>query len=113
MFKNIVKIENGFSEKYAKLIFKKILLAFNDLHKAKICHRDITIENILLDENYDIKISSFSINSIKGENSNLNDNTIWDKYYFEPEIVSLNQYILIKGYNFRFKIILISNCIII
>ena len=88
LFKNIIKIENGLKERYAKLIFKKILLGINDLHKANICHRDITIENIFLDEKYDIKISSFSIKSFKGENSNLNDNTIATKCYMEPEILS-------------------------
>ena len=41
LFKNILKIENGFKERYAKLIFKKILLGINGLHKANICHRDI------------------------------------------------------------------------
>ena len=92
LFKNILKIENGFKERYAKLIFKKILLGINGLHKANICHGDITIENIFLDENYDIKISSFSINVFKDENSNLNDNSIGDKCYIAPEILSHIKY---------------------
>ena len=86
LFEKILKIEKGFSEKHSKLIFKKILLAINDLHKANICHRDITIENILLDENYDIKISSIPIHHLKIEN--LDDYTIGTKCYMAPEILS-------------------------
>jgi serine/threonine protein kinase len=39
-----------FSEEQAKLIFFKILLCLNELHKNNVCHLDLELGNIMLDE---------------------------------------------------------------
>ena len=49
-------IVRNLTERHAKLIFKKILNGVEAMHKSNICHRDIKLENILLDENYNPKI---------------------------------------------------------
>ena len=46
-------------EKYAKILFKNILKGVQAMHNNKICHRDIKLENILLDEYYNPKICDF------------------------------------------------------
>ena len=51
--------ESSLEEKYAKILFKKILKGIQDMHNIKICHRDIKLENILLDENFNPKICDF------------------------------------------------------
>ena len=51
--------ESSLKEKYAKILFKKILLGFQAMHNIKICHRDIKLENILLDEKFNPKICDF------------------------------------------------------
>ena len=49
--------EKGFrEEEYAKLLFFRILLGIKACHEAKICNRDIKLENILLDETFNPKI---------------------------------------------------------
>ena len=53
-----VRIER-FTERLAKYIFKKILLGVQALHEANICHRNLRLETILLDNNYNPKISKF------------------------------------------------------
>ena len=40
----------GFGEKYAKILFKKILEGIQFCHEKNICHFDIKVANILLDE---------------------------------------------------------------
>lgn len=55
-----VEIGGRFLEKRAKLIFKKILNGVRDLHNAGICHRNLKLNNILLDQNYNPKISNFA-----------------------------------------------------
>ena len=51
--------ENSLEEKYAKILFKKILKGVQAMHKIGLCHRDIKLENILLDENFNPKICDF------------------------------------------------------
>ena len=53
-----VRIER-FTGKPAKYIFKKILLGVQALHGANICHRNLKMETVLLDQNFNPKISNF------------------------------------------------------
>ena len=55
LFPNEISLE----EKYAKILFKKILKGVQAMHKIGLCHRDIKLENILLDENFNPKICDF------------------------------------------------------
>ena len=57
-----------FTERQAKFIFKKILEGIRAMHNANICHRDLKAENILLDENYNPKISGFYFSCINANN---------------------------------------------
>ena len=56
-----IKVSGGFKELYAKVIFKKILEDIQYCHQKNICHLDIKIANILLNENFDPKIADFGL----------------------------------------------------
>ena len=64
-------VENGIFKIYknfAKIIFKKIVQGIKNCHESNICHLDIKIENILLDENYEPIIVDFGYSKkIKNE----------------------------------------------
>ena len=47
------------NERIKKFLFKKIVEGIKNCHKANICHLDIKVENILLDENYNPIIVDF------------------------------------------------------
>ena len=51
--------KSSLEENYAKILFKNILKGVQTMHNNKICHRDIKLENILLDENYNPKICDY------------------------------------------------------
>ena len=53
--------EKRLSESQAKFVFKKILEGVQALHGAGICHRNLKLENILLDQNFNQKISDFAL----------------------------------------------------
>ena len=59
------------TENQAKLIFKKILEGVRAMHNANLCHRNLNINNILLDDNYNPKITGFyyscmNMNNLRG-----------------------------------------------
>lgn len=77
-------MENGnFSEKDAKKQFKPIFEAVNYLHKNKIIHRDIKLENIILTEKQELKLIDFDLayqnkpdNSINNNNNNISNKNV-------------------------------------
>jgi len=79
----------SFTERQAKLIFKKILNGVEAMHNSNVCHRDIKPENILLDENYNPKIYGFYFSCL---NSNNLTQEIGTKYYVPPEVLSHKPY---------------------
>ena len=52
------------SEPTAKIIFKQIIKALQYIHKKKIVHRDIKLDNILIDLSNTIKICDFGVSRI-------------------------------------------------
>jgi len=51
----------GFTEKEAKIILSELFLAIEHIHSYKIIHRDIKIENIMLDGNGHVKLIDFGL----------------------------------------------------
>ena len=57
------------TERQAKYVFKKILQGAQALHGAGVCHRNLKLENILLDQNFNPKISNFAFAKLFIENN--------------------------------------------
>ena len=73
-----------FTERQSKLIFKKILEGVQALHNANICHRDLKISSILLDNNYNPKIIDFNFSCINMNNLN---ERVGTKIFMAPEVL--------------------------
>ena len=80
-------IDQGeFPEKYAKIIFFKILKGVQAFHNHEIYHRNLNLEDILLDNNYEPKISDFCV-AVR-TNNNLND--VVGKQIYRPPQMNIN-----------------------
>ena len=51
--------EKGLPEIIIKIIFEKIIKCVKFLHSKGICHRDLKGDNIILDENFNLKLIDF------------------------------------------------------
>lgn len=81
-----------YSENQIKKFIRQIIKGINYLHRIGIIHKDIKINNILLDKNNECKIIDFNLSAILnkqwvdniGKNVNVND------YFRAPELSDLN-----------------------
>ena len=50
---------DGFSEEMCRHVFKQILEAVRYVHRSGYAHRDLKLENILLDSSFNVKLIDF------------------------------------------------------
>lgn len=74
-----------FSESVAKEFFKQLIDAISHLHSKNIAHRDIKLENILLDERLNIKLADLGYSSYFNPKK-LYKHPVGTSSYFAPEI---------------------------
>ena len=84
---SFVKKRRKLSEKTAKFLFRQIILGIKHIHSHKIVHRDIKLENILIDLNNNIKICDFGIGRILTSSKQLLHDKCGTPMYMAPEIL--------------------------
>ena len=84
---SFVKKRRKLSEKTAKFLFRQIILGIKYIHEQNIVHRDIKLENLLIDLNNNVKICDFGIGrKISSKNQLLYDQC-GTLMYMAPEIL--------------------------
>ncbi|XP_075039618.1 NUAK family SNF1-like kinase 1 [Mixophyes fleayi] len=73
-------------ESEARGFFRQIVSAVHYCHKNGIVHRDIKLENILLDENLNVKLADFGLSNLYQKNQVL-ETYCGSPLYASPEIV--------------------------
>ena len=60
---DLLLITGAFSEQLARHYFKQLIYGLDHCHKNGITHRDIKPDNLLLDKNFNLKISGFDFST--------------------------------------------------
>lgn len=105
-----VKRNNGLNEKEAKNIFYKIVKTVWNCHNLGICHRDLKLENILLDNENNPILCDFGFSdSLEGEDgSGILFDYLGTNAYKPPEIINEIPYNGIKCDVFCLGVLLFS-----
>jgi len=72
-----------------KWVFRQIIIGVNYLHANGICHRDLKIENILMDGKFNIKIADFGF-ATSWSPFTKNTESIGSMHYAAPELFNDN-----------------------
>ena len=101
----IYHASSGLNERLSKLIFSKILKGIQACHNIGICHRDLKMQNILLNEDYIPKICDFGFAIIN--NNHLTD-YLGTARYAAPEILKGKPYDGFKADIFSLGVVLLT-----
>ena len=80
-----------FSERIIKYFSKQILLTVQYIHSKGLFHRDLKLENILLDKSNDIKIIDFGV-AQNEDVSGVNRTKVGTIGYMAPELLANQPY---------------------
>ena len=95
---SFVKKRRKLSEKISKFLFRQIIEGIQHIHSKKIVHRDIKLENILIDLNNRIKICDFGIGIMLDSEDELIREQCGTPMYMAPEIILNSKKNGYKGY---------------
>ena len=84
---SFVKKRRKLSEKTAKFLFRQIILGIKYIHEQNIVHRDIKLENLLIDLNNNVKICDFGIGRKLENKKQLLHDQCGTLMYMAPEIL--------------------------
>ena len=88
---SFVKKRTKLNEKICKFIFKQLLQSIKYIHTKNIIHRDIKLDNVLIDLNNNIKLCDFGVGKMIHEGEILTDQC-GTPAYIAPEILENKGY---------------------
>jgi len=95
---SFVKKRRKLSEKMARFLFRQIILGIQHIHSKNVVHRDIKLENILIDFNNNVKICDFGIGRVLKSTDELLYDKCGTPMYMAPEIILANEENGYKGF---------------
>ena len=81
-----------FDETAARFYFSEILLGLEYLHARNILHRDLKVENILLDEEGHIRLTDFGVSKVVADEKDKFTSVVGTTEYFPPEMIKEEGY---------------------
>lgn len=92
--KDITKFFSGktVNKENIKKIFTQLVKAVLYIHEKNIIHRDLKLENILIDEDYQIKLTDFGLCTVKQDEYSFYETKLGTCRYTSPEMLIEDEY---------------------
>ena len=87
----ILSVRGNFDEETIKFLMAQIMIGLGKLHEKNIIHRDLKLENIMLNTNGYIKIIDFGLARMLAPN-NFAHTVCGTSEYYAPEIINKTGY---------------------
>jgi len=88
-----LQFAEGFPEEICRYYFKQILFALHHMHSQGVTHRDLKLENILLDSDFNIKIIDFGLAApVAGRDGSGHLKTNIGTQFYKPPQMLLKQF---------------------
>ncbi|EAR83797.2 kinase domain protein (macronuclear) [Tetrahymena thermophila SB210] len=84
---DVIASKGKLPEQEAKRYFKQIVAGVDYCHRNLVAHRDLKLENILIDDNNNIKIADFGLSNIMNDGKYLST-SCGSPNYAAPEVIS-------------------------
>jgi len=82
-FDFVKKFKADLTEKLIRTYFRQLIEGIEYLHQNGVCHLDLKLENLLLGDDYQLKIADFDLSYMMGDSKILTRGT---KFYRAPEL---------------------------
>jgi serine/threonine protein kinase len=108
LFDYIFTVGRGLPENIARYYFHKLIDAIQYLHENNVVHRDLKLENLLLDCDFNLKVADFGLSTTVESNygGGVMHTRVGTERYMPPEMLEKNAYVGICADLFAAGIIL-------
>lgn len=89
---DFVKAKSPLPDSVAREVFRPIVKVVAYMHSLKLVHRDLKLENVLLDNRGHIKLADFGFSRYYDQNDGLIDSVCGTAQYSPPEVVNAVPY---------------------
>lgn len=95
LFDYIFTVGRGLPEDIARYYFHKLIDAIQLLHESNVVHRDLKLENLLLDGEYNLKIADFGLSTTveSSYGGGVMHTRVGTERYMPPEMLEKNAYV--------------------
>ena len=83
-----IKLEGKLNDDVARHYYRQLISALQFMHERNICHRDLKLENLLVDQDGVLKVTDFGLSGLHTGGDEVFKTTLGSPNYVAPEVLN-------------------------